>query len=65
MDEYGTYHKTYACTDGAVWFEVNRPTYEKATVEVKGVKVQVEIKLFETEGWSTDNSQSIYCYEKF
>lgn len=69
MDEYGRYHKTYICTDGAVWTEVNEPEYATASaeVEVKGVKVKIEqqVKLFRTEGWSTDDATSIYCYEKF
>lgn len=69
MDEYGVYHKTYVCTDGAVWNEVNSPVYERAEAEteVKGVKVVLReyVKLLCTEGWSTDDSHSIYCYERF
>lgn len=69
MDEYCCYHKTYVCTDGAVWNEVNMPVWEtaEAEVEVKGVKVKIQkdVKLFCTEGWSTDDACSIYCYEKF
>ena len=69
MDEYGRYHKTYICTDGAVFTEVNEPYYEEAAaeVEVKGVKITIRqtVKLFRTEGWSTDNSISMICYEKF
>lgn len=64
MDQYGCYRKTYTCTDGAIWYEVMRPVYETVTVEVKLVKIPVEIKLFETEGWSTE-SESIFYYEKF
>lgn len=64
MDEYGTYYKTYICNDGAVWNECNRPVYRKAKVEICKTMVEVEVKLFETEGWSTE-SESIYCYEKF
>lgn len=65
MDEYSTYHKTYTCTDGAQWTEVNRPVFKTVEVEVNKCKVKVEVKLFETEGWSTDDAISIYCYEKF
>ena len=69
VDEYGRYHKTYACTDGAVWTEINEPVYEtaEAEVEVKGVKftIKQEVKLFRTEAWSTDDATSIYCFEKF
>lgn len=65
MDEYGTYHKTYTCEDGAVWNEVIRPIWDSIYTEVRKVKVNIGIKLLETEGWNTDNAQSIYCYEKF
>lgn len=69
MDEYGRYHKTYVCEDGAVLTEVNEPTYEiaKAEVDVRGVKFQIEkeVKLFRSECWNTDNAESIVCYEKF
>lgn len=69
MNEYGQYHKTYACTDGAIFTEINEPAYETVEVEteVKGVKIRIkqEVKLFRTEGWSTDDATSITCYEKF
>lgn len=65
MDESGMYYKDYVCVDGAVWNEVNRPVYRNTEVEVNKAKVKVHVKLFETEGWSTDNSTSIYCYEQF
>lgn len=65
MDEYGSYSKVYVCTDGAQWTEVMRPVWEKATVEVKGVKVDVDVKLFETEAFNTDGATSIYYYERF
>lgn len=69
MDEYGRYHKTYACTDGAVWTEINEPEYQTVDVEteVRGltVKIKQEVKLFRTEAWSTEDATSIYCYELF
>lgn len=65
MDSDGKYHKEYICTDGAIWYEIMRPVYETAEVTVKGVKVSVNVKLFETEGWSSDNAASIFYYEKF
>ena len=64
MDEYGCYRKTYTCTDGASWWEVMRPVYRKVKAEVCRVQVEVDVKLFETEGWSTENG-SVFCYEKF
>ena len=64
MDEYGRYHKTYSFEDGAQWMETMSPEYVTETVEVKLVKVDVEIKLFRTEYWNTE-SGSKYYYEKF
>lgn len=65
MDEYGRYSKTYVFEDGATWYESMYPTYEKGIAEIKGVKVEVEVKLFATEYWSTDNSSSKVYYNKF
>lgn len=64
MDEYGMYHKTYVFDDGAVWYETMFPEYVKQTVEVKLCKVEVEIKMFVTEFWSTESKTNRY-YEKF
>lgn len=65
MDDKGQYHKTYTCTDGHQWYESMRPVYETPTVDVKNLKVKVTIKLLEIEGWSTEDSKSVYCYEEF
>ncbi len=65
MDEGGKYVKIYTCEDGAQLVEVNRPKWEKATVTVKGVTVEVEVKLFESEMWNTDDANSVFTYEKF
>lgn len=64
MDEYGRYYKTYNFTDGAQWYEAMSPEYVTETIEVKLVKIDVDIKLFRTEYWSTE-SGSKYYYEKF
>lgn len=64
MDEYGRYQKTYTCADGAVWYEAMCPTYEQVEVEIKMVKITVEVKMLRTEFWSTE-SGSKYYYEKF
>lgn len=64
MDEYGVYYKTYLFEDGAVWYERMSPKYEKVQVEVKRVKTTVEVKLFETEFWSTESGSELY-YERF
>ena len=65
MDEYGYYHKEYICNDGAIFYEVMGPEYCKQKVTVKMVEVEVEIKLFRTEYWSSDNASSKFYYEKF
>lgn len=65
MDEYGTYDKTYYCSDGAQWIENYRPVYERTTIEIKGVKIPVTVKLLETEAYNTDDAQSLLYYEKF
>lgn len=65
MDEYGHYHKEYLFADEAIWYESYRPTFEKVVVEVKKVNVEVEVKMFCTEFWNTDDSTSKCMYEKF
>lgn len=65
MDEYGQYCKNYIFTDGAVLTEINRPVVEIVKVEVKGVEVEVEVKLMETEAWNTDDAKSVKWYEKW
>lgn len=65
MDEYGQYCKNYIFTDGAVLTEINRPVHETVEVEVKGVKIEVEVKLMETEAWNTDDVKSVKWYEKW
>lgn len=64
MDKYGKYVKTYICDNGNVLTEVNSPIYEKVEVEVKGVKLQTQVKLFESEMFS-NKWPSVYTYEKF
>lgn len=65
MDEYGQYHKTYTFADGAQWFENMRPVWEMVEAEVRKVNVKLEVKLFETEFYNTDNADSFYYYERF
>lgn len=65
MDGYGRYYKVYSFADGAQWYENMSPTYETAEVEIKMVTVKVEVKMFRTEYYSTDDSTSKYYYEKF
>ena len=65
MDEYGRYHKTYVFKDGAVWYETMFPEYVKQNVEIKLCSVEVEVKMFVTEFWNTDKSETKRYYEKF
>ena len=65
MDEYGRYYKTYVFADNAIWYETMSPTYEIAEVEIKLVKVQVEVKMLRTEFWNTDDANSKFYFEKF
>ena len=65
MDEYGRYWKTYSFEDGAQWCEAMSPTYETAEVEIKFVKVKVEVKMLRTEFWNTDDASSKFYFEKF
>lgn len=67
MDEYGRYHKEYIFSDGAIWYEIMGPEYFKQEIEVAHtmVKVEVEVKMFRTEFWNSDNAQSKFYYEKF
>lgn len=65
MDKNGQYAKNYIFEDGAVLTEINRPVYEEVEVEVKGVRVKVEVKLMETEAWNTDDATSVKWYEKW
>ena len=61
----GQWHKNYLCEDGSAGTEVNRTVYETVEVEVKGLKIKVEVKLLETEWFDTDNSHSVYMYQKY
>lgn len=65
MDEYGRYVKTYIFEDGAQMTEVNGPEYVTETVEIKGAKVDVTVKMFVSECWNTDDAKSVKWYEKF
>lgn len=60
-----TIRKMFCSEDGKTFYEVSRPVYETATVDVKGIAITVDVKLFETEWWSDDNSKSKYMYAKY
>lgn len=67
IDEYGTWHKEYVFSDGAVWYEVHSAVYKdvELTGECHGVKITKNetIKFFRTEYYNTDDAASKYLYE--
>lgn len=69
MDAYGKYYKTYIFEDGAVWYETMFPEYVKQEVEIEvkfvKVKTELEVKMFVTEYYNTDNADSKKYYERF
>jgi len=64
MNEYGVYTKFYNFEDGAQWYERMSPAYRTTEVEVEKVLIKVEVKLFETEYWSSQSASKLF-YEKF
>lgn len=65
MDEHSRYSKTYTFADGGVWYETMRPVRRSQIVTVEGVEFVVNVKLFETEYFSSDNAESACYYEKY
>src|SRR5574344_38303 len=63
------YAKTYAFEDGAVWYEVNRKTFDEQEVEINikciksTVKRKIITELMEVEYWSSDDADSKKYYE--
>ena len=55
-------NKTYVFKDGAIWYETMFPEYVRQEVEIKLAKVEIEIKMFVTEFYNTDNSESKKYY---
>lgn len=69
IDENGKYIKWYLFDDGAQITEVNEPYYEEVelTGEAHGIKFSTKqtVKFFRTECWNTDDSRSVFFYEKY
>lgn len=69
MYEDGKYVKVYIFDDGAQLIEINRPVDEvvDVEVEVKGIKIttKLTVRLMESECWNTDDSESVFFYEKW
>ena len=55
-----SWRKVYIAEDGSIGYEMNRYIYE--SVIVKGL--QCAVKLLETEWFDTDNSESIFMYQR-
>ena len=64
MDQYSRYSKIYTCDDNAQWTEEMSYETETVEIEVKGVRITTEVKLFRTEFYNTDNAESAFYYEK-
>ena len=65
MNEYGEYWKTYTFKDGAIWYEKMSSHFEQVEVVVLGAKCKVDVKLFRTEFWNTEQPTSKFYYEQF
>lgn len=59
-----SYRKHYIAEDGAEMWESNRIITHRAEVEAYGIKCVVDVKLWETECWSTDEASSMYLYQQ-
>lgn len=62
--ENDTYAKFVSFENGAQWCERISPYYETVEVIVKGVKVEVQVKLLCVEFWSTER-KSMFYYSKY
>lgn len=65
LDEYDCYHKEYVFTDGAIWYELMGAVTESATINVHGLEIKTDVRLYRTEYWSTENAISKFYYEKY
>lgn len=69
MDQYDGYTKVYLFEDGAQMHEVISVAYETVHIEyeVRGIKFaeDKEVKLLRTEMWNSDDSRSVFFYEKY
>lgn len=63
--EGNTQRKMILFEDGSTWYECSRKVYETARDTVKGVKVEFNVELFETEWWSDDNTTSKKMYDRY
>lgn len=61
------YSKTYNFDDGATWYEVmqRKTITEDVFVEKYKCKVNVDIDLFETEFFNSEDGNSKFYYEKW
>ena len=62
--ENNRYHKEYCWSDGHQWCEVIELVTETVEAEAHGINFNVEVELYRTEFWSTEDSRSKYLYER-
>ena len=59
-----TYHKTWICNNGKALHETNRIVTKIATAEIYGIKIPVEVQLFESEQFNDVDATSYFHYDK-
>lgn len=57
------YHKNYIYDDGSNFTEINEIVVEEVEVKVHGIFIKVDVQLWRTEYYSTDDSKSKYFYQ--
>lgn len=62
--EGATIRKMVLFEDGATWYEVTEPIYETVVVDVHGISVETQVKLYRTEIWDTEDQISRFLYER-
>ena len=56
-------HKVLVFEDGAQWYEITEPIWEKLSGTLHGIPVETKVRMYRTEFWDSDNSKSRYLYE--
>ena len=57
------YYKNWMSEDGSFMTEINRIVTEEVEVEVRGIRCKVQVRLFETECYSSEWG-SMYLYQQ-
>lgn len=64
-DSNGKYIMEWKFIDGAQLIEFVSPVWEQAEVNVKGVKLTVDVKMVKTECWTSEDAHIKTWYEKY